>query len=147
MTRLRINVVTANVWQRAAWGASWGAIFGVVCACIALLQYLVRGAGFETRYQLTLPTLAVAYLGGCIVAGALVGLLLPLGKWRPGAALVGFLAILPVGAAIELSTLTGSGWTRANTFVLIVGAVGIGVPVGAIYHAMFLHNLRDDKRV
>jgi hypothetical protein len=138
---LRIDIRTATAGRRARWGAAWGAILGVTCSLVAFIQLTLNGGGREGT-PFALHSLVVIYLVACTVAGVVIGLLLPVAQSKTGSMVIGVLAILPIGAIIQYSTLNGAPWSRANTFVVIVGAMGIGVPTGAIYHEIFGQQLR-----
>jgi predicted membrane channel-forming protein YqfA (hemolysin III family) len=109
---------------------------------VALLQFLLRRETFTEQYHISFPALVAIYVVACAVAGIVVGLLLPITKWKWGSMVVGVMAILPIGAIIQHTTLRGRPWETANTVVLIIGAIAIGVPVGRIYSVLFQEQLR-----
>jgi hypothetical protein len=120
-------------------------IGGITCSSAALIQFLIKGPSFAELYRLSFTALVGIYLVGCALAGVLVGLLLPMARWKWGSMVVGFLAILPIGAIIQYATLGGQPWEAASTFVVVIGALAIGLPVGRIYHELFRKQLRRDQ--
>src|SRR5687767_15501416 len=80
-----------------AWGARIGLAFGVVYCALAtvLLAGQLRSSAPEAQMP-PLWLLLSLYLVGGIVGGALIGLFRPLTRSRPGATLVGVLAMLPI---------------------------------------------------
>jgi hypothetical protein len=132
---LRIDIKPATVGRRGMWGATWGALIGVTCSIVAFVQLSLNGLR-RLSNPLALHDLVLICLVACTVAGAVVGLLLPLARSRIGSMVIGMLAILPIGAIVQYSTLHGAPWSFADIFVVIVGAMAIGVPAGAVYHEL-----------
>ncbi len=110
-------------------------VYGVTMAgfyCVYVLAlYLARGNTPFERVGYSLPTLMGLYVFGGVAGGAIVGVLLPLAKWRLGASLIGALAGLPLGFALYLTSGDYSTTSLALSLVtvtLIGGMIGMLVP-------------------
>ena len=69
--------------------------------------------------------------------GLLVGLLLPLGRSRVGAGILGLIGSVPYFVLLRLS-MTGEGsWSRVDTATIAVLAVFFGIPAGLIAREIF----------
>jgi hypothetical protein len=101
------------------------------------VELILSGREVFTRRQIEFPLLILIYMCACSGGGAILGLLLPLARWKSGSMLLGFLAILPIGFVIRYVTLADSAWSRSDGISLLIGALGIGLPSGAIYHQIF----------
>jgi hypothetical protein len=143
MPLLGLNVINAKPFARVRWGVAWGLVFAMACCSVALLQLLLQGPAFFAAKHISLSGLFSAYVLGCGTGGAAVGLLVPVARTVPGSMAVGFLAVLPIGVAIQLGTLDGP-WKLVNTFVVVIGSLGIGMPVGAFYRDLFAPALPRD---
>src|SRR5258708_2171777 len=128
------RVIERPAWVRFAWGGSWGVLFGGACSMLALVQWLLQGPTLFDRHHLTLSGLVATYLIGGAVGGAIAGALLIVARWKAGAAAIGVLTIVPLGAAIQFLTLGDRHWDGASTATLVIGALAIGIPSGIIYH-------------
>jgi hypothetical protein len=112
------------------WGLGIAAFFIAFYALIAVVLYFLRGADSFEAQGLSLPRLLLAYLGGGVVAGCILGLLRPLTRWRLGAALVGVAVALPVFLGIGLalfgmpSTWDSSVWGAMVGAAVLLGSVG-----------------------
>jgi hypothetical protein len=85
-----------------------GVIAGLVIASFyslyVLLLYAIRGAAPFESSGVTLGGVIAAYYGGGLTAGAIVGILWPLLRWRLGATIVGIVAAFSVFLGIGLAT-------------------------------------------
>lgn len=128
-------------WQalptRIAWGAKWGLRFGLTFDVIALLIFLLAGRTEHEATGVTLPAVILLYTCGGLIAGSVVGGLLPATRWRVGAALVGVISALPVAFLVRLTTEGPATWTREDTVALVLFALLIGAPTGIIYRRIF----------
>lgn len=130
---------------RLVWGARWGAIFGLAFVLIAIGLYAVsRQDAFEAHHT-SFGKMALAYFFGGVSAGVIVGLLRPLARWKAGAALVGFTAILPVALLIRFATEGFGPWHPSNTVEAMMLGLILGAPVGLIYREIFSQTTEHDE--
>jgi hypothetical protein len=126
--------------SRSAWREAARAVLTRVQFCLALtlvvavafigyvlLLYLFRGSAPFAANGTTLGTTILAYLAGGALSGIVLGILLPLGRTRLGAALVGIASVLPmytaVGVAVEgVGALTWEGWLDTAVPSIFTGA-------------------------
>jgi len=114
--------------ENLRWGIRFGVTFAVFYCVFGVVIYLTRGPGPFEANEVSLVGVLLAYLGGGIAAGALVGLLRPLLRWRLGALVVGIMATFIVGIGFR-SIISGfTPWTqhdlRTNAgFALILGGL------------------------
>lgn len=91
-------------------GLEWGASFAAVYSAYVTLLWLLRGEGPFERADTTLGKVILAYFLAGLVGGAVFGLLLPMGRNRWGAALLGFLVALPVTYALGMAVEPPERW-------------------------------------
>lgn len=114
-----------------------------ICLCFyAGILYLFRGPKPFESNGTTLGTVILLYLVGGTVAGAVLGLLFPFTRWRWGAALVGFVAAMPVFVIFRFALEGFTPWTKGDTIVMSVWALTLGSTVGWIFWGMFRRPLR-----
>src|SRR5438046_1402595 len=77
-------------------GAKVGAVFGLLYCLVAVGIFAVQGNEPFEHNQVTLPAVLALYLCSGILAGAIVGALKPLTRTKPGAMLVGLVAVTPL---------------------------------------------------
>jgi hypothetical protein len=134
--------LTPRYLQRIVKLCGWGAVMGCIFATWVIILAVVQGSldvRIRGREEVNVLVAAAVYIGGGGIAGAIVGLLYPLARWRLGAVLVGITALTPFALGIGLS-LTGLGqsWEAANTFAAAVVAIGLGGGLGMIYREIFM---------
>jgi hypothetical protein len=109
----------------------------LLLALYVVALYLFRGAEPFAALGTTLTAVVLSYFVGAVLAGTVVGLLLPLVRWPWGAALVGFAAAMPVYAVMRVLDQGFVPWTTTDTTVSLVFALLLGAPVGVIYRRLF----------
>jgi hypothetical protein len=78
------------------------------------------------------------YFSTAILAGVLVGLLLPLARaGRFGAAVVGHVAAGTLAATIKIADKGFTGWSGEDLVDILVYGLLLGVPVGLAYRRIF----------
>jgi len=120
------------------WGVTWGLRMAMLfCAWIGILVVLNWSFTLPVRSNHHVNAFAVValYVGGGIIAGAIVGLLRPLERTMAGAMLTGFVAALPVFAGGSLLLNSLSNWDITNTIVTLAGAGTLGPMMGAYLRA------------
>ena len=92
----------------AALGANlrWGVAIGVVGAfgfsLLALVLAMLRGSTSYPQYGMSTWSVIGSYFAVGLPAGAIIGALRPLLRWRAGAALVGYFAAVVVYGGVGL---------------------------------------------
>jgi len=111
-------------------GAKVGAVFGLLYCLVAVVIFAVQGNEPFEHNQVTLPAVLALYLCSGILAGAIVGGLKPLTRTKPGAMLVGLVAVTPLAFGIGTmlwgfpSSWTSDIWITMGIFILIFGPAG-----------------------
>lgn len=104
--------------------------FATACSAYALISFMIRGNAAFRANGTTLGAAIAVYYGGFTLSGVLFGLLLPLARWRVGAALVGFVAMIPL-YGLAMVALSGiPNWGPTETISTVLGALFVGAPVG-----------------
>jgi hypothetical protein len=130
----RISPGEPNVARRLQWGAAWGLLLSVPYVLFAAIQYTLNGPAIAAKVHMSFLEAVLVYVAGCLLAGALVGLCLPLMKSKVGCAVVGVLGILPIAILIRIVTTTGARWEQADFVTVIVGALLLGIPMGVSFY-------------
>ena len=114
-----------------------GWLIATAFSLYVLILYALRGpAPFEAN-ETTLSATIAAYYAGLTASGIVLGLVLPLARWKLGAALLGFLALIPLYGVIMFS-LHGWNWDYRDTLATVIAALVVGAPVGLVYRSLFL---------
>lgn len=122
---------------RFVWGVKVGVSLALVLTAWVLVMLPFGGSLALRRLGITSLQAAAVYLVGGIAGGAIVGLLLQIGRWVWGAMIVGATAVLPV-AVVAVGVLRGfQPWTTVHTLTVLVYAVLVGAPVALAYREMF----------
>jgi hypothetical protein len=119
------------------WGALSGLLFGVIYVLILGILFVVRGPELFRYYNTSFGEIAILYLYGGVGGGLIVGLLRPLLRWWWGAALVGVVAVIPVGFAFQLMRSGFAAWGPKDTLVVVIFSIGFGATVGWVNWGMF----------
>jgi hypothetical protein len=126
-----------QLWKRLLWGARVGAIFGSLFALVALVVFVLGGQrAFDVQHT-SLGSVLLTYLLGGVGAGLITGLLRPLTAWKIGAALVGFLAAIPVGVLLRSATGGSGPWSGSEATTLVIFCAVLGAPLGVAYREVF----------
>ena len=111
-------------------GAITGLIMAVPLTGLAFVSLSLSGGAYRLATGLTFLTTSVLYLSTGVLGGAIAGALLPFGRTNVGAALVGFLALLPFQLAYAYVRHAGDG-ELAEALIFGVGAaLGFGCILG-----------------
>jgi len=111
-----------------------GVSVGVMFCLVALLILLFRGfRPFDTNHVSVIRTLATYLVAGAL-GGLVVGLTLPLTRWMPGAALVGYLAAFVVWYLMGWSINSEQSLVAlAHTSAVLGAAFGLPMGIGLWY--------------
>lgn len=112
-------------------------LFAAIFTAWAALQFLFRGEAVFAKYKMSFGAVIAFYLGGAVAAGAVVGMLLPLGRSTGGAALLGFIAGIPVAVAFRIALSGFAAWTVRDTIFLILWPLVLGAPAGTVLREVF----------
>jgi hypothetical protein len=140
--------LTRRILRDMAAGVKWGLIMASILSLwvIVLIPFtdnlVIRDRTGDGYHVVTVIAL---YFGGGICVGTLVGALRPLMRSRVGAAAVGAIAMLPLGAALVASRIGFRGWTHEETVVLLVMTFAFGAPGGVILRAFIREKQRHGK--
>ena len=131
--------------RRILWGVRSGVVFGLAFSALALVIRLLGGEGPFEVHHTSFAKMIASYLLGGISAGVIVGALRPLTKSKPGAAVVGFFAAIPIGMLVRLAMLGNEPWEPRDTIVTLLVCIALGAPVGVMYRDIFRDKLADHK--
>jgi hypothetical protein len=114
----------------------WGvAVAGVYIAWVTVLYVLSRGSAFEAKDR-SFPAIVLAYLFGGVLGGAIVGVLLPLVRYKIGAAFVGMIAFVPVGLGFRIVLVGFTPWQHDDTLMISTLAVLLGGFAGLVLYGV-----------
>jgi predicted membrane protein len=99
-----------------------------------LILALVRGASPFAAAGTSLGAILCAYFAAGLVAGALFGILRPLGRTGVGAAALGIVVAFPVLSAVGLALEDPARWLTRVPLIAFIGSATVG-PVAGL--AMF----------
>ena len=119
-----------------------GLVLGAMFSTIAVVIFIVRGNAPFEHLQVSLLRSVTTYLIAGATAGLLVGLLLPLTRWLPGAALVAFIAAFVVWFLMGRSISAEEPLVETVKTSAVLGAA-FGLPIGV----GFWFQARRDKRM
>lgn len=124
-SRMRIRGRVAPHWlANLLWGVRWGAIMAFGYSLIAIAISILSLSTKLLHGQVTIFQVVLTYWIGGIVGGAIVGLLRPLTRTKPGTALVGFVAAVPLTASIlGLTHKPTTSWTRELVIILALSLI------------------------
>ena len=110
------------------WGVSKGLIMGGLYSLFGALLYILDGPGRFDRAGINIGILCLAYLGGGIGAGLILGLLRDALGDRVTATFVSVLAALPVSFGMTLLTRAKplEDWGDREIIIVVGSAVLIG---------------------
>ena len=126
-------VKRSNLRKNIRTGLGWGIGFAVVYTVIALLIWITGGSEPFAANETSLTTVLFSYWFGCVAGGAILGLLWPFRKYWAGAAIIGFLAVLPGVAFIALSLTPRSEWHSDGVRLALISAVALGMGGGIFF--------------
>lgn len=115
-----------NVRAMITDGIKWGLAGGLGFSAIATGLFIITlGAALEHSAKL-LGTVISVYLIAGPIAGTIVSLLRPLGRWAIGAAVIGACAAIPAygGMMVAVEGPRHITWEDAQGFVILGGAIG-----------------------
>jgi hypothetical protein len=119
----------AQVLSRTVEGAKTGFLYGACYAIAGIVLLVIRGPRpFETAFGVSAPFAIILYLLAGVLAGAVVGILSPIGRSLVGKVFVGIVAMLPVSlmyiAVREEGLRFQSMLTGAFIISLLLGTLG-----------------------
>jgi len=116
-------------------GLGWGLAFATCYSGYVLLLWIARGRVVFDRVGMNVWEVILAYYGSGLVGGAIVGALLPLGRSRPGAALLGFLVAFPVLYTLGMFLEPAAAWGSELLLAAALSASFVGPLCGlAVWH-------------
>ena len=91
--------VRRDVRRAVTWALALAGLYSLYVVAL----FALRGAAPFKAVGLSLGAVLALYAGGALAAGAIVGVLMPLARWRAGAAAVGAVAAIPFVAGVLLA--------------------------------------------
>jgi hypothetical protein len=88
--------------ERLSTGLRWGFVYAAACSAVALTSVLIRGPAVLKPYHVGVLGMIALYFGSGLVGGSVFGLLMPLGQTLGGAALLGWLVMVPVAVLMSI---------------------------------------------
>lgn len=112
--------------DRLAVSIALGVLFaGVLALWVTAVRIFGGRSAFE-ELGASYPVVVLTYLGSGVVGGIIVGLLLPITRWRVGVAFVGFLVGVATFSAVGLSITGFEGWSSDDVLIAILGGLALG---------------------
>jgi hypothetical protein len=118
-----------TVLRNIGWGMRWGARLALIfCGWILVLMLFERSLTLHLRHGHAGPGLGVIvlYMIGGPFAGAIVGLLRPLLRWRLGAMATGTLAAVLLFLGVRILLFGFAPWRTEDTILVIAGSLMLG---------------------
>jgi hypothetical protein len=110
---------------------------GILSIWVLILAILSGSTTLSVRgTRVGALTIIAVYLAGGGLGGAIVGVLLPLVRWRLGSVLVGIIAVLPLAAGVTYSLAVASA-PGMDWITMTIVAVVLGGILGPAYREMF----------
>jgi hypothetical protein len=103
-----------EILRNVRWGIAQGAKYSMFYSAWFAIAYVVVGVLLLAKGGMTVPLVFAFYLVAPICAGAVVGLLRPLGRSLAGQMLIGFVAALPLTAIGALLVFPVDEWTKVG---------------------------------
>lgn len=119
-----------EVRERVLIGTAVGLFEALGFSAYAAALFLIRGPAVFQASGATLGQTILAYLLGGAASGMLTGLLLPLGRWRIGATLIGAFALVPFYCAMSLVIGGFDPWSSVWIIAFMVLSIVAGGIVG-----------------
>ena len=124
-------------FSRIRWGVRWGLVYALIYSIIALVVGLFSGGSVFAWRQTSLGGLLAAYALSGVVVGTVVGILLPLARWKVGAAIIGMIGTIPYMSLVR-GSIPGLGpWSLVDTVTVAVLTIFFGIPAGLICREIF----------
>jgi hypothetical protein len=119
------------------WGVKLGLFFAFFYMIVAVALYLTSGPQRFHAHGVGLTEVVFLYLGGGVVAGAVVGILRRFIRGRASAMVVGVVATIPIvfGASFLISGPIAQ-WTADEWIALPISAVVLGAGGGSLLWSM-----------
>lgn len=118
-------------------GIGIGAVVSAWVGALATLQMSTTIVVRSGSPEVNVFHVIALYLVGGAAAGAIVGVLQPLAKWKLGAAFVGVAAAIPVAVGV-VAVVTGfSAWNRDHVLLLATLCLVLGSTLGIGYREIF----------
>lgn len=126
----------SDVLGDLVWGCLWGLGLALVLSVFVVVvrgpsMFREGGGGLEG-----LLAVVLSYLVAGLVAGAVVGVLKPLARSPIGAALLGFVASMPVFVAFQYFDQGLTVWHKDRVIDMLIFACVLGAPLGVIYRRL-----------
>lgn len=117
---------------------------GAYFCALALLVFLIGGnAALAAKGHPSIEKLLPVYMLGSSVAGGIGGLVAPWVTNNLRAALVGAVALMPMGVLWRIASVGFQPWTRGDTFAVGVGAIVVGAGGGVIVRRVMLNRMKS----
>jgi hypothetical protein len=121
LTRVRVGI---------RWGVLYACGFSILAAVITFAAVMGRSDGTLGVARQVLLVVVPGYFAAGALAGTLVGALLPLGRTRAGAALLGFIGGIPVYGVVWMAITPRAQWWPDVLFVSLGCALFVGPAFG-----------------
>ena len=115
-----------SVIARVAGGARWGLAAASCYIAWAVVLFVVSGGATFHEKDASFGGVVVAYAVGGLAGGAIVGLLLPLMRFRFGAFIVGVIAFVPVELGFRVVEFGFAPWRYDDTLMVITLSTLLG---------------------
>lgn len=126
-----------RVSQGIRWGVGLGVILSAWAAFLAVLSGStdLHGKGGDV---ISLWWIIAIYLLGGAIVGALIGVTMPLFRWRVVAGLVGCVSAMILGAGVITGLSTFDAWSRTERVALPLFGIAFGIPGGLIVRGFLI---------
>lgn len=122
-------------WKRVRRSVGTGVWVGAILCGVAIVGMVAMGQFRESDSLSALGIVAILYLGGGALAGATIGILMPIAKRPLGRLIVNTAAAVPVFAAL-FYMVYGFSWTWQATLALVISAPAFAIATTVVWHAL-----------
>jgi hypothetical protein len=123
--------------ERARLGILAGLGYAAVYSLVAVAVFRFKDPADLAKLHASLMQVVFAYVAGAVVGGALVGALLPITRWAPGAFLVGTAGTLPFFLMASLLIASDAPWFPDQLVMALIASMLLGGLLGLFFRSQW----------
>lgn len=134
---MQLNRSLGEMIEDVVLGTKFTLVGATAYSLYVLGLFALRGSQPFERQSTSVLSVILAYYVAALLAGTVIGILLPLGHSKWGKALIGSVASIPVYASAAISVQGFAPWSTLEVVLLLLVSVGFGSIVGLAIHSVF----------
>lgn len=131
-TRLMIE---RPLLERARLGILAGLGYAAVYSLVAVAVFRFKDPADLANLHASLSQVVFSYVAGAVVGGALVGALLPIARWAPGAFVLGTIGTLPFFLMVFLLIASDAPWFPDQLVMALIASMLLGGLLGLFFQS------------